>query len=416
MTTITISSGTTVVSTHIATTTAYIVQGSGTLEVASAGVVSALTTVRNAGVVSVDLSGTVLGTLISAGGTEIDSGTAVNTTISSGGTQSVSRLASVTTINSHGLQQVGSGGTAIVTTINSGGKQDLVGGKSIATAIKSGGTEIVEATAIASGTTVSQGGLLSVSSGGTATNPITAVGGAVNVADGGTVVLSAAPISNFGAINLLGRSGGAGATVLIDGSVILGGAGKVTLSGANNFIGAGAAGATLNNLNDVIAGAGQIGAGDNNLTLINSGIIDANDGHAALTIATGANAITNAKLLEATGSGELLINTSLTAPYTGSQFGYTIEQSDTGVLKNAGTAEASGGSAFLGIGNLANSGVVEAIQAATSSFPVPPPTPRPSRRCRAALPRAARKWTSLVRSPIPARWSLPATGAPRSSR
>ena len=96
--------------------------------------------------------------------------------------------------------------------------------------------------------------------------------------------------------------------------------------------------------------------------MINSGIIDANDGHAALTIATGANAITNAKLLEATGSGELLINTSLTAPYTGSQFGYTIEQSDTGVLKNGGTAEASGGSAFLGIGNLANSGVVEAIQ------------------------------------------------------
>jgi autotransporter passenger strand-loop-strand repeat protein len=107
-------------------------------------VVSALTTIRNAGVVRVDLSGTVLGTLISAGGTEIDSGTAVNTTISSGGTQSVNRLASVTTINNHGLQQVGSGGTAIVTTINSGSKQDLVGGKSIATAIKSAGTEIAK--------------------------------------------------------------------------------------------------------------------------------------------------------------------------------------------------------------------------------------------------------------------------------
>jgi hypothetical protein len=101
------------------------------------------------------------------------------------------------------------------------------------------------------------------------------------VADGGTVVLSAATISNFGAINLLGQSGGTGATALIDGSVILGGAGKVTLSGANNFISAGGAGATLNNLNDVIVGAGQIGAGDNNLTLINSGIIDASDGHAS---------------------------------------------------------------------------------------------------------------------------------------
>jgi hypothetical protein len=88
-------------------------------------------------------------------------------------------------------------------------------------------------------------------------------------------------ISNFGAINLLGQSGGTGATALIDGSVILGGAGKVTLSGANNFISAGGAGATLNNLNDVIVGAGQIGAGDNNLTLINSGIIDASDGHAS---------------------------------------------------------------------------------------------------------------------------------------
>lgn len=68
--------------------------------------------------VEANLGGTALGTLISAGGTEIDSATAVNTTISSGGNQSVSRLASVTTINNHGLQQVGSGGTAIATTIN----------------------------------------------------------------------------------------------------------------------------------------------------------------------------------------------------------------------------------------------------------------------------------------------------------
>src|SRR5580700_3948546 len=73
MTTILVSSGTTVVSTTIPSTTAYVVEGSGTLEIASGGTVS--------GLISVSRGGTVV--LESGGST---AGNTTNLTVSSGGT------------------------------------------------------------------------------------------------------------------------------------------------------------------------------------------------------------------------------------------------------------------------------------------------------------------------------------------
>jgi autotransporter passenger strand-loop-strand repeat protein len=83
---ITISSGTTTVSNS--TGSSYIVEGSGTLDVVSGGIVSGLITISSGGTVNNSSSGGVLSTTISHGGIENVSsgGTAGNTTVSSGGT------------------------------------------------------------------------------------------------------------------------------------------------------------------------------------------------------------------------------------------------------------------------------------------------------------------------------------------
>ena len=63
MTTITISSGTTTVSTTIPTTTAYILEGFSTLDVVSGGVISGLITINSFGTVNVSSGGAVLATV-----------------------------------------------------------------------------------------------------------------------------------------------------------------------------------------------------------------------------------------------------------------------------------------------------------------------------------------------------------------
>ena len=68
MPTITISSGTTTVSTAIPTTTAYIVEGSGTLDVVNGGTVSGLITVSGGGIVYVSSGGKTLDTTVDISG------------------------------------------------------------------------------------------------------------------------------------------------------------------------------------------------------------------------------------------------------------------------------------------------------------------------------------------------------------
>ncbi len=76
----------------------------------------------------------------------------------------------------------------------------------------------------------------------------------------------------------------------------------------------GATGATtLTNVDNIISGAGQIGAGQ--LTLINdaAGVINATGGTNQLVINTGAVAVTNAGLIEATGAAGLRITSTTIA-------------------------------------------------------------------------------------------------------
>jgi autotransporter passenger strand-loop-strand repeat protein len=76
MTTIIVSSGSTLVSTPIPNTTAYLVEGTGALDVLSGGTVSGPITVKAGGLVTVSSGGKVLSTVISSGGAEADFGTA----------------------------------------------------------------------------------------------------------------------------------------------------------------------------------------------------------------------------------------------------------------------------------------------------------------------------------------------------
>jgi hypothetical protein len=103
-----------------------------------------------------------------------------------------------------------------------------------------------------------------------------------------------------------------GADLQISGTVCLDGGGAVTLFGSADEITAASCGAELDN-RITISGAGHIGTGDNALTLVNSGLINADDtaSRESLTIETGCNTIVNHGTMEATFDGRLDICSSV---------------------------------------------------------------------------------------------------------
>jgi hypothetical protein len=144
---------------------------------------------------------------------------------------------------------------------------------------------------------------------GTGDHPVF-VSGTLVVSDNTSLVIegaidNAGPIFVKAAADLTDIVVGAGGATLEGGGAILLGA-----SGESRITAAAGAPATLENVYSEISGAGAIGGA--NLTLINdsSGVIDA-DQNLALTIGTGANAVVNAGLIEATGRGGLVIKSAL---------------------------------------------------------------------------------------------------------
>jgi probable HAF family extracellular repeat protein/uncharacterized repeat protein (TIGR03803 family) len=163
--------------------------------------------------------------------------------------------------------------------------------------------------------------------------------------DGTVFELSGAPIPAqleiSGSLTLNG--GGGGAT----------GPGQVILTDSSeNFIVSNGSAATLYNVDNTISGAGTIG--DAYLTLDNEthGVIDATGTNNPLILDTGANAIINAGLLEATGGGTLDIDSA---------------------VSNSGTLEANGAGSTVSIGEYGfNSGLIEAVGGGTVSFNASP--------------------------------------------
>ena len=139
--------------------------------------------------------------------------------------------------------------------------------------------------------------------------------------------------------------------------VILEGAGTLVLGEATAGVLRGAnASARLTNA-ATIRGAGQLGGGEMSLVNQASGVIFA-DGSSALDIDTGANVITNAGLIEASGSGGMTIEASVYN--TG-----VIENAGAGVttieapVSNAGLIEVSGSGGMTVEASVRNTGVIE---------------------------------------------------------
>ena len=169
--------------------------------------------------------------------------------------------------------------------------------------------------------------------------PVMNNAGIITVGDGAILPLSGI-INNTGTI-ALDSAGNTTELELIQNGITLQGGGQVILSDNDQNVIAGAfPGVTLTNTDNTISGAGQLG--DWQTILINQGTIVA-DGTHALTIDTGSNVVINSGILEATGTGGLIVNSDI------SNSG--LIWADGGNITIEGTVTGTGG-ALIGGGTL----------------------------------------------------------------
>ena len=154
-------------------------------------------------------------------------------------------------------------------------------------------------------------------------------------------------ITNNGNINM--ASAGNGTYLVANGNVSLSGTGTLTMSNnGNNFI-EGTTGATVLTVGSgqTISGAGDIG--DNSMTLVNNGVIDANQ--PTILYVDTSNGTTNNKTLEATNGGTLVLyghsansitNTITNTSGTISAADGSSVQLEAGIVINGGTLTTSG--------------------------------------------------------------------------
>ena len=149
--------------------------------------------------------------------------------------------------------------------------------------------------------------------------------GTIAVGDNGTFTVGG-NFNNTGAVILTSYNP---AHMIIGAATSLTGGGQIQLADGNyaasNALYGATAATTLTNVNNTISGAGLLGAAQ--LTLINqaAGVIDATGASHQLILNTGANAVGNAGLIEATGAAGLLIT------------GTTIANTSTGVIEANGS-------------------------------------------------------------------------------
>jgi len=137
--------------------------------------------------------------------------------------------------------------------------------------------------------------------------PVMGNAGTMTLGDSAVLPLSGI-INNTGLITLQ-SAGNATQLELIQNGITLQGGGQIVLSDSDqNIIAATSPGVTFTNIDNTISGAGQIG--DWQTTLFNQGTIIAT-GTYALTIDTGLNIVINSGILEATGTGGLIVNSDI---------------------------------------------------------------------------------------------------------
>ena len=186
--------------------------------------------------------------------------------------------------------------------------------------------------------------------------------------DHATTLTILGPIGNAGAIAVNGTSGYPRAVLLASGTASLSGGGTVHLfddytpGGDSAAITGSSTADTLDNIDNTIYGVGEIGLGT--LTLSNDAAATVDATVATLFVNTGASAITNAGLLEATSAGTLdvasaIVNTGRILAADTAQV--TLRAAVTGL---GSVSVATGGKLLLSGGTLQGSGT---LTAATSS-------------------------------------------------
>ena len=134
--------------------------------------------------------------------------------------------------------------------------------------------------------------------------------GVVNVSNNTSLSLQGT-INNTGSINLQSVGNGTDLVITASNATLTGG-GSISLSdNGNNFIVGATAASKLTLSNGAISGAGQLGDGQMTLAIGASGSVNAT-GNNALVVNTGANAITNAGLMEASGAGGMSVQSAVT--------------------------------------------------------------------------------------------------------
>ena len=292
--------------------------GFGTLDIAAGASFSASNTLKIAGGQAIDLAGTLAG---------------VGKLYLAGGTANFSPGAALTVAD-----VIVDNGSAI----NVGAARLVYAGdwtQGVATlTVAAGGTMVFTGAADKFSGTLAGAGLVDFSAGADALDRVTIDGeteitGTAVATLSGLTTLSTGALLSVTAPKLLIASGGATLT----------GGGRLTLGGKSTLEGV-TASAKLVNEDDRISGGGALGGGQ--LILVNdaSGIIIGSIA-TALTIDTGANAVTNAGLIEATGSGGVVIESA---------------------IRNTGTLFANGGNLTVD-GAVSGAGALR-IRTATADF------------------------------------------------
>ncbi len=270
------------------------------------------------GVTLTNADNTIQGTgLVGDGGLALNNQGIVDANVPGTGELEIDAGGGVTNTN---LLEATSGGTlAIVTaTVNNAGGTILAG---------SGSTVNLLAADIQGGTLTNAGGTLGVLTGNVGNLDGSTAAGAVTINGTFTSALNtelflAGTINNLGTIQIDGGAGTNTITFLGTASattVTLQGGGTVNVStpvgGGDAFIEESVGGVTLLNVNNTIQGEGILG--NNGLTVTNEagGVIDANStgGPGLITTLTldGGGLVTNAGLLEATNSGDLVLDNTV---------------------------------------------------------------------------------------------------------
>jgi hypothetical protein len=303
-------------------------------------------TIRGAGSIGGGNGSTSL-TLVNSG--TIDANQSAGMTIqANGGTTNTGTLESTagstltlsgTFTNAGGTIMAGASGLHLLNATVNGGVVRLSGDSTLLledATIHSGSTLTNSATGLIEATFATNNTL-----GGTVNN---SAGGVIQIDDDATVNLEKGTYANLGAVTL-NSVGHETALGIIGTNVTLSG-GTVTMSNdAGNYIVGSATTNTLTN-EETIQGSGSIGGGNGSisLTLMNSGIIDANQS-VPLTI-QAAGGVKNSGTLEATGGSTLALN-GVTITNTGG----TLE-ADTSVLHLTNAAVAGGAVTLTGASTL----------------------------------------------------------------